>query len=157
MFAVTFPKSIVVFSFLYNFLLQQNVEEELVVPVVAPCSGCPHTAPLNDPTILEVADFALKEYDRTSTDEDNLHIILRLIKAHSQVFFFCIAIHFHTIFTYYHQPFTVYQCCFPCCLLLPLSCLYLTISVVITYNKIHQVTQAKLFRLQRSAIECNQD
>lgn len=64
---------------------RKNAEEELVVPVVAPCSGCPHPAPLNDPTILEVADFALREYDRTSTDEDNLHILLRLIKAHSQV------------------------------------------------------------------------
>ncbi|KAK8381965.1 hypothetical protein O3P69_015165 [Scylla paramamosain] len=64
---------------------KRNVEEELVVPVVASCSGCPHPAPLNDPTVLEVADFAIKEYDRTSSDEDNLHIILQLIKAHSQV------------------------------------------------------------------------
>ena len=58
-----------------------------MVPVAAPCSGCPHPAPLNDPTILEVADFALKEYDRTSSDEDSLHIIMRLIKAYSQVLF----------------------------------------------------------------------
>ena len=64
---------------------QRNVEEELVVPVAASCSGCPHPTPLNDPTVLEVADFAIKEYDRTSSDEDNLHIILQLIKAHSQV------------------------------------------------------------------------
>ncbi|KAG0711296.1 Cystatin [Chionoecetes opilio] len=64
---------------------KRNVGEELVVPVATPCSGCPHPAPLNDPTILEVADFALREYDRTSSDEDSLHIIVRLIKAYSQV------------------------------------------------------------------------
>lgn len=71
--------------FLFVCLPQRNVEEELVVPVAAPCSGCPHPAPLNDPTILEVADFALREYDRTFSDDDSLHIIVRLIKAYSQV------------------------------------------------------------------------
>lgn len=56
-----------------------------MVPVAAPCSGCPHPAPLNDPTILEVADFALKEYDRNYSDEDSLHVIVQLVKAYSQV------------------------------------------------------------------------
>lgn len=64
---------------------KRNVDEELVVPVAAPCSGCPHPAPLNDPTILEVADFALKEYDRNYSDEDSLHVIVQLVKAYSQV------------------------------------------------------------------------
>lgn len=63
---------------------KRSVEEELVVPVRAPCLGCPKPAPLNDPTIMEIADFALKEYDRTA-DEDELHLILRLIKAQTQV------------------------------------------------------------------------
>ncbi|XP_045600215.2 uncharacterized protein [Procambarus clarkii] len=63
---------------------KRSVDEELVVPVQAPCLGCPQPAPLNDPTILEIADFALKEYDRTADDED-LHLVLRLIKAQTQV------------------------------------------------------------------------
>ncbi|XP_069942203.1 uncharacterized protein [Cherax quadricarinatus] len=64
---------------------KRGVEEELVVPVQAPCLGCPQPAPLNDPTIMEIADFALKEYDRTATDEEDLHLVLRLIKAQTQV------------------------------------------------------------------------
>ncbi|XP_076055509.1 uncharacterized protein LOC143033843 [Oratosquilla oratoria] len=60
------------------------VEEELVIPVQVPCLGCPQPAPMSDPTILEVADFALKEYDRLSDDEE-LHMIVRLIKAQTQV------------------------------------------------------------------------
>ncbi|XP_037786056.1 uncharacterized protein LOC119581949 isoform X1 [Penaeus monodon] len=63
---------------------RRSVDEELVVPVRAPCLGCPQAAPLNDPTILEIADFALKEYDRAS-NEDELHMILRLVKAQTQV------------------------------------------------------------------------
>ncbi|KAK7028035.1 hypothetical protein SK128_006390 [Halocaridina rubra] len=63
---------------------RRSVEEELVVPVRAPCLGCPQSAPLNDPTIMEISDFALKEFDRTS-DEDELHMISRLIKAQTQV------------------------------------------------------------------------
>lgn len=63
---------------------RRSVEEELVVPVRAPCLGCPQPAPLNDPIILDIADFALKEYDRTA-DEDDLHMILRLVKAQTQV------------------------------------------------------------------------
>ncbi|XP_068226750.1 uncharacterized protein [Palaemon carinicauda] len=63
---------------------RRSVDEELVVPVRAPCLGCPQPAPLNDATILEIADFALKEYDRTA-DEDDLHMILRLVKAQTQV------------------------------------------------------------------------
>lgn len=108
MHAVTLPISFVPSCAIYIFLSAQNVEEELVVPVVAPCSGCPHPAPLNDPTILEVADFALREYDRTSTDEDNLHILLRLIKAQSQVLFFCFPNYLCTIHMYCPRPFTVY-------------------------------------------------
>ncbi|XP_071547242.1 uncharacterized protein [Panulirus ornatus] len=63
---------------------KRSVEEELVVPVHASCLGCPQPAPLNDPIILEIADYALKEYDRTA-DEDELHLVLRLIKAQTQV------------------------------------------------------------------------
>lgn len=73
--------------FWWNLILlifQRSVDEELVVPVRAPCLGCPQAAPLNDPTILEIADFALKEYDRAS-NEDELHMILRLVKAQTQV------------------------------------------------------------------------
>lgn len=63
---------------------RRAVDEELVIPVRAPCLGCPQPAPLNDPTIMEIADFALKEFDRTS-DEDELHLISRLVKAQTQV------------------------------------------------------------------------
>ncbi|XP_042217810.1 uncharacterized protein LOC121863290 isoform X2 [Homarus americanus] len=63
---------------------KRSVEEELVIPVRYPCAGCPQPAPLNDPTILEIADFALKEYDRNA-DEEELHLVLRLLKAHTQV------------------------------------------------------------------------
>ncbi|CAL4075557.1 unnamed protein product [Meganyctiphanes norvegica] len=63
---------------------KREVQEELVIPVRAPCLGCPQAAPLSDPTILEIADFALTEYDRTSNDDD-LHMVLKLIKAQTQV------------------------------------------------------------------------
>lgn len=70
---------------MYSILsLQRSIDEELVIPVQAQCVGCPQPAPLTDPTILEIADFAIKEYDRTA-EEDDLHIILRLVKAHTQV------------------------------------------------------------------------
>lgn len=63
---------------------KESVGEELVVPVRAVCMGCPQTVSLNDPSVLKAADFAVIEYDRTS-DERELHSMIRLHKAHTQV------------------------------------------------------------------------
>lgn len=71
--------------FYFQRLPLTSAHPEVVMPIDTQCAGCPHPVPLNDPSVLAVAEFAVIEYDRRS-DEDELHTLVRLIRAHSQVY-----------------------------------------------------------------------